>query len=161
MMKKYYVFIIWILTVSSLLAQEREVISAAGDDVMVNQVNMSYTIGETVVALSTSDSMYVTAGFQQSNVLISIPLPIEEIRISAKVFPNPAVDYFYLDIDHQDTNGFVVVMHTTKGEFIRKDNVNDAPLKVSLAGLPTGVYYLTVLGQGNEKLHQFKILKIE
>lgn len=144
-----------------LSAQEREVISAAGDDVSIDETSMSFTIGEPVVELSTSDSIYLTAGFQQSNIIVSIPMPIEDIKISIKVFPNPAVNHFYLDIDNRYLDGLFLVMHNTKGEFIRREALKASPQKVSLEGFSTGVYYLTVLNQSNEKLHQFKILKTE
>lgn len=160
-MKQYIFFIFWIASFSSVYAQEREVISTAGGDETVEELNMTFTIGEPVVELATGDSLYLTAGFQQSNILVSIPLSVDEIHISAKVFPNPAKDYFYLDIDNQDTQGFMAALHNTKGDFIRIDCVNAAPLKVSLSGLPSGVYYLTVLSQENKKMHQFKILKTE
>lgn len=160
-MKIHNFFLFWIFATASIFAQEREIISAAGDDIFVEQTNMSFTIGETVVELSNSDSIYLTAGFQQSNILVSIPLAIDEIRISAKVFPNPAIDYFYLDIDNQDTQGFIAVLHNTKGDFIRKNQLNITPVKVSLAALPSGVYYFTILNQKNKRMHQFKILKTE
>lgn len=160
-MKNLFILVFGIICSVTTLAQQRDVISAAGDDVNVDGVAMSFTIGETVVEMANNDSVYLTAGFQQSNIIISNALPKEEIKIKAKVFPNPAINFFYIEINQPENSQFFIVLHNTKGQFILRQNVNVSPLQVSLAGLPNGVYYLTVLNNSNERMHQFKVLKTE
>lgn len=160
-MKNLFFLSFILLSGLSMFAQQREVISTAGDDVSVDGVAMSFTIGEAVVEMGNTDSIFLTAGFQQSNIIISNALPNEEVRLKAKVFPNPAKDYFYLEIEQNGKNEFFMVLHNTKGQFILRQNINASPLKVSLSGFPDGIYYLTLLNQENKRVQQFKVLKTE
>lgn len=160
-MKNLFILFFWITFSVTTWAQHRDVISAAGDDIKLDGVAMSFTIGETVVEMANNDSIHLTSGFQQSNIIISNSLPKEDIRISAKVYPNPAVDFFFLEINQPENSQYLIVLHNTKGQFILRQNVNRSPQQVSLADLPKGVYYLTLLNSENERLQQFKVLKTE
>ncbi len=160
-MRNLLVLFLGILGGFSTFAQQREVLSSAGDKVQVNGTSVSYTLGEPVVAFASNDTASLASGFQQSNIIISNALPRNEIGVQAKIYPNPAVNFFYLELEKKDDAGFFIVLHNTQGQFVFRKSVHISPMQVSLAGYPKGVYYLTLLNASNERLHQFKVVKTE
>ena len=70
--KRILIYALWIcIFCTSLSAQQigRRVISSTGSTVNIGEVSVSYTIGELIVTTQTNDSLILTQGFQQPDVV--------------------------------------------------------------------------------------------
>ena len=97
MMNKLFIFILLPL---SALAQtkERQVIGSAGDYSSASNVQMSYTIGETMVETKTANTVTLTQGFQQAPGWV-VGIDHIETGLSIKAYPNPVEGQMIIEFD--------------------------------------------------------------
>lgn len=77
---------------------ERQVIGSTGGFATTNSIQISSTVGETVVSTGTSNSIILTQGFQQPHgSAVGIDEP--ELGISIEAFPNPTSSILILDFN--------------------------------------------------------------
>ncbi len=142
-------------------AQQREIISSAGSDTIVGEEYYSFTIGETVIEATNMNGFWVASGFEQSDLYASINVSTDEILMEAKIYPNPSIDYFFLEITGTSSASFKAVLHNSKGYFVQQKTFSDTKVKFETTGLAPGVYYLTVIDDNDNRMNQFKVVKFK
>ncbi len=160
---KESIFSIFLLCCISLSAwsQEREIISSAGGDDDTGQIYYSYTIGDLIVTGEGQDTLFLASGFEQSEVFVSMNVGLPDIKVEAKVYPNPSSHYFFIEISDENLTNYSVVMHNTKGEFLFQRNFDASNIKIETSIYPAGVYYLTLIDSRGNRMNQFKVIKSE
>jgi hypothetical protein len=89
----------------------RSVVGSSGGSSTAGDVNMSYTVGESVITTLTAGNMTLTQGFQQPDELDEISAVNEfgSRFYAISVFPNPFKDEVVIDIKGVDNPGEMLV----------------------------------------------------
>ncbi|MEM7102794.1 MAG: T9SS type A sorting domain-containing protein [Bacteroidota bacterium] len=160
-MKRVFLFlcctIIWTISYSQSVSPE--VIASNGDHVVGSGVEVSWTIGESVIATFDAGATQLTQGFHQPDLVIT---SIEDlaVEIDLKVYPNP-------------TSGIVTIAYSNFAEPLKfsvydvlgrqllteEAKVANSPLTLDLTSFVAGSYFLHVTDQHSQTLKTFKILK--
>jgi len=75
-----------------------------------------------------------------------------------KIYPNPTTEKITLEISGwQELQTGVFKLYSPNGQFLKEHLVHSATTTVSLAGMPTGIYLLTV--NINNRTESWKIIK--
>lgn len=148
-MKKTILFTFSIFVLSHLtFAQsiERSVIGSAGSFVSSGSVQLSWTVGETVVNTASAGSVILTQGFQQPNQANSAVKEVNQTNLT--LYPNPSTGMFQVSLKsgastlNEQASAFVYdgagkqVAHFTQLLF------NNGSLDLDLSHLPGGLYTL-------------------
>ena len=147
--------LVFCLNASVMNAQslERQVIASAGS----NSTN-GFTIGEVIVS---NENLEVTAGFQQGILSEDPPLGVEDITNKLTVFPVPTKDILTVqgeDFSALNTNA---TLFSVEGKRMKiKVESESNHLRIDLESLPSGNYFLKLDDAVNQKIANYKILKI-
>jgi hypothetical protein len=160
-MKKHQILLpLLLITIGTIHGQntDQSVISTSGGDVTVGSTQLSWTIGQTVAASTTSNSIFLTEGFHQSEVIeIALGASPEEQIIT--IYPNPTVDYVSLQASENRGFGTYQIV-SIKGEILignQKANFSEEN-KINMVDFIDGVYLL-LISIDDQPMRQFKIIK--
>ena len=142
-------------------------INTLGDMNTTDGISLSYSVGGLAVNTLYNYNI-LTQGFQQSyNLFLSEPKYLTELKLKAKVFPNPTNDIMHLSVISDtetilsyirilDANGKVMHAPTEYFEFTKGQNIT-----LNLKNIAHGTYLLQVVSKkSNEVLVQFKVVKL-
>lgn len=133
----------------SIFAQsaERQVIASTGGTASAANVQISYTVGETVIAAGSASNIIITQGFQQSDMEV---VGMEELNngLSVNVYPNPATDNVTIDIETTSPLNINATVYDLPGKQtgIALPNLNvNGRLKqtLDLSSLASGQYFIS------------------
>jgi hypothetical protein len=161
---KRIITLLIILTSFSAVAQQvsPEVIASAGDHFENEDISISWTLGEPVIA--TLDAEYIlTQGFHQDLYIITSVDEIEITEFSVNVYPNPTRDLVNIAIqqDSKQAEAATIQLMDTKGSIIKeinKSKEDNSPTQFNLASYERSNYFLRVIMNG--KIKTYKIIKI-
>jgi hypothetical protein len=119
---------------------ERSVLASAGSSLKSPEIEVDYTLGETVVQTFTVNNSFVTAGFHQSELLVTAIEPTADKAYCA-VFPNPTIRYF--TIQTSLPSPFRYELFSSRGIQVEEGNFS-REATVDLTGQPSGAYLLRV-----------------
>lgn len=133
---------------------ERQVIASAGSN-----MNHGFTIGEVVVSFG---NLKITTGFQQGILEQDAPLNIEDITKELTVYPVPTKDILNIQGENFSAKNTHVTLFSGEGRMVEID-VESGPnhLRIDLNSLPAGNYYLKLDNSIDNKIANYKILKIK
>jgi len=146
-----------LLSCMTVSAQQlhRQVIASAGND----DVSSSFTIGEVIVS---SDNLTVTAGFQQPAFMDAAPLGITDITGDLNVFPVPTKNVVTINGSAFQGSATEISLYNLQGQRMEVATTRSQnEMKLDLANLPTGNYYLTLYNETRNTIARYKILKIK
>lgn len=106
---------------------ERQVIASTGDYASTSNLQVSYTVGEAVIATGTSSSIIITQGFQQPTAS-SVGIEEMEQGLSVNVYPNPVADILTLEINAANDLTVNATVYNLQGQ---KTGVSFSNLKVN------------------------------
>jgi hypothetical protein len=95
---------------------------------------------------------FLDSYFNQSFTVLSSKQA--KVNAAFRIYPNPAQDYVYLELGDKAFNGQVSVQ-TTGGKVVLNQTLSGASPKLSVQGLPAGLYFVTVQNDkytGTQKL---------
>ena len=129
---------------------ERQVIGAAGTVFTNGNVSMSFTIGETMVSSYDNGSYWLTEGFQQGFVdPIAVDVKDEYSELGARVYPNPFVSDFSIELDEGNVENYDVLVLNLLGESVHFDRSNlGQRMDISLSHHTTGIYFVQIYDNG-------------
>ena len=153
-------FILMIGSVTGIFGQnaQQQVASVSGDDVTVNDVQLSWTLGQVVSASNSNNSIFLDEGFQQGTTL-TIPLGAGPEENIITIYPNPTTDY--IQVNTSSYKGFGgYQLQSLKGAILLQDNQADftEEIKIDMMDHASGTYLLTIQ-MPNSQTKQFKIIK--
>jgi hypothetical protein len=131
---------------------ERQVIGTTGGFSAAGQTNVSFTVGETVIATGIKPALILTQGYQQpdENVL-GIEAAVESISI--KAFPNPTPDIIIVEAAYTGETELVAQVCDVNGKRLAPVlNYSRTPgkttIEANLKSLAPAVYFIR-LTSGN------------
>jgi hypothetical protein len=128
-------------------------------------LNISWTLGEPVIATLAPNGvdLMLTQGFQQGN-LFGTDVPIPDFNsLQFKMYPNPAVNKVYFEVDNKDAKGtFTVEVFDITGRKIILENLgqftNLERKSLPVSSLKPGIYLVKVI-IGNYTSEITKLIK--
>ena len=145
---------------------ERNVIASSGRSCSGVNINIDYTIGETLVQTYTGGSTILTQGFHQP---ATGNVSIEEVTdvISSNVFPNPFTDVVQLELNINQPASVELKLSDITGRILNVANAVDYNqgrqiLLLTTANLASGSYLLvaTVTGEGKVPVYLSKKIQL-
>lgn len=159
----FILIIACILFSNSLVAQsiDRNTINAEGSSVSTGSLNVSYSIGETVVGTETG-TIILTQGFQQPTFMVDEEPPpalgLENITSQIEVYPNPASDFVNFRNGDMNIEKMEITIYNLSGQIQDLALIQDEEIKIDIRTLVPGEYFIRLEGPNQYAL--FKLLKI-
>ena len=146
-----------LLGLGGLYAQKA--VLTAGSDATGTGGSISYSIGQPIYKSALGPSAYTSEGVQQPYEISTLTgAELTGIDLSMGVYPNPTTDRLALKIDGTDLNGFGYHLSDFTGKSIEAGLVLSAETVISMKGMPSACYFLTVT-HNQEFIKTFKIIK--
>jgi hypothetical protein len=129
-----------------------QVVGSGGAVISQGGVQLSYTIGEVVVASLAADTLLLTQGYQQSwpDEAVSVVPPSDELRL--QVFPNPFYERIILrPLGDFPTGDLVLRLTGASGQLAlerRLERIPGEDIIVLPGSLPAGAYTLQLFHNG-------------
>lgn len=132
-------------------------ISAAGDSYANDQVQLSWTLGGSVLDSYESGDITLSSGVQSEEVNPFV-LGLGESHVNVQVYPNPVKDLLSLQFDV--VGDFRIMISDLTGRTVHFENIQYASAQVlNVSHLGIGAYLLQVLDQNSEPIKKFKLSK--
>lgn len=141
----------------------RYVVATAGGDTTVNDISVSWTLGEVAVEkLANEDStLILTQGFQQVYFeIVSVGEPLSN-NFEMKVYPNPATEYIWVLLESEEIKDAVIEIFDLEGKVVYNkhwDFVN-GPNQIMLNDMVSSQYILRISDKSGQALQTFKLIK--
>ncbi len=136
----------------------QEVVSNSGNSFSNDNLNVSWTLGETIINTEQSTDKQLTQGFHQSKLVITAVKENIQADFSIIVFPNPTADYLNLTLEKIDANKLQFSLIDSNGKILSNTFPESNQTQIAMHQYPSGSYYLQVR-EKNNILKSFKIIK--
>jgi len=140
---------------------EQFVIGTSGADFSSSNVQLSWTLGETVINTFSTGNQQLTQGFHQTQLQVSSVDKTEDPGFSAIVFPNPSHEIIIIQIESVQEL-FEYVIYDVLGRALHHENVLDNQnTSINLNNLAAGNYLLKIISKDTNTFRTFKIQKLQ
>jgi len=153
-----YSVIILILFLACSVVSAQEVVSSNGDSRSSAGVNVSWTVGETVIETFVSDANMLSQGFHQTKVTITALSEILIPGMEVKVFPNPTQQFITIRFSEyiEDTR---YALYDLRGKLIENKLINAADTEIDLKRYASGQYILKLTNKSQQPIQTIQIIK--
>ena len=144
-MLRNVLFFSFLFLISGLNAQQ--VVATTGYFAENQQISLSWTVGETFVTTLSSENNFLTQGFNQSKLSLTIVFE-KKTEPGLKIYPNPVTngEFFISGIK----NNSEVHIYSLNGQVVQTvKNVSDKD-RILLKKLPKGVYIIKTQDQATK-----------
>jgi hypothetical protein len=159
-MKRYLLLIFVSFFTLSAIAQKQEVISSAGGYYVATGINISWTLGETIIpSYGPTGGLILTHGFQSVLRTVIVEENIET-PVTVKVFPNPASDYINISFAEPLDAKVNLFLLDAQGKLFKTEVIEPATTETQLnfQDLPSGVYLLKLVK--GKLSNVYKVIKL-
>lgn len=134
-----------------------QVISSSGGSGQSPTAELSWTIGEAVIATETNTNNSLTQGFQQPNLLVTLLKEASDQNASWNVFPNPSTDQINIQYNFESGEPMNYKLFDNTGKLIFENKSAGKLTQVPVQTLAAGEYFLQVSNNKSQQI--FKIQK--
>ncbi|HPR32460.1 MAG TPA: T9SS type A sorting domain-containing protein [Prolixibacteraceae bacterium] len=158
MLRKMFVFLICLFSVTFLFAQEGT--SAAGGDIRGTSGTLSYSVGQVFYSETSTSGIALSEGVQQAFEIYrtSVDESFRYPSFRCSVYPNPTLRFLSLEMDLEPVSGFSYELLDTNGKRLKTETINEKNTSIDMASYSPAVYFL-LIRQGSENLATYKIIK--
>ena len=150
-------FLALILNFLNAQVKEIETISAGGGSSKNENLELSWTLGQLVIATGELNENSVTQGFHQTIITVT-NLNDDLNGIQLNVFPNPVEEV--LIIEFPEGKDLEYSIYNENGEMVISGKLTDVRNSINISQLNRGTYILYVKDQRTSKLNSYKISKL-
>jgi len=151
-MLRNVLFFSFLFLISGLNAQQ--VVATTGYFTENQQISLSWTVGETFVTTLSSESNFLTQGFNQSKLSLTIVFE-KKTEPGLKIYPNPVQESLFIEAN-ENTGELYYDLISPEGKPLITTRITGTKAEVSFKSYVSGVYLLQIFS--NEEL--LKIVKI-
>jgi len=155
-MKKFILPLVLVQATVSILGQNQEVLSTAGENLSTTDAQLQYTIGEPIILTESQESVTLTQGFHQSNLIVTSISELPNFDIS--VFPNPVVDLLTI-ANKEGIEGVQLLLTDVNGKELETRKILNQNTQINFSSFSTGVYFLNLSNEDNSAVKTYKIIK--
>lgn len=139
-----------------------DVIASSGDHFEASGVQLSWTIGESIMETVESGSNIITQGFHQTNLMVT---DVEEQNLSdigVNVFPNPTVDQLTVALKN-NSQVLNLELYDMSGKQLARERIGAAQDRIQLdfSSYAAAYYLLKVYSKDGEVNNNYKIQKTQ
>lgn len=159
-MKRYIFLIISSFLTLSIAAQKQEVISSAGGYFVATGINISWTLGETIIpSYGPVNGLILTHGFQSVLRTVIVEENIET-PVEVTVYPNPASDYLNISFTEPPDTKVDLYLFDTNGKLFKNEVIEplSGDKQLDFQDLPSGVYILKLVK--GKLSNVYKVIKL-
>lgn len=131
---------------------------SAGGNASGTGGNSSYSIGTIDYISSDGSGGQVSQGLQQPFELFVTEVKEAEESISARLFPNPSVDFVAIEVPANGNSGLRYRFTDLQGKEIGQGKITGLQTLIPLSGLSTGSYFITLF-RNQSKVKTFQLVK--
>jgi hypothetical protein len=134
-------------------------IHSSGNNLSGAGGSVSYSVGQVFYTTNTGSTGTVAQGVQQP-FEIQVVLGVEqfEIKLNAKVYPNPTTDVLNLSVGNTETVGLSYQLFDFSGRLLADSKIENEETAIQMSRYPRANYLLSVI-QDNKTIKTFKIIK--
>ena len=154
-------FLFWGSTLAYCQSIKPDVITTSGNSDANATNSVSWTIGECIPETFSNADNKLTQGYQQGIYEISTAIDNTGNLIKIILYPNPANDYVYLEIQLQDIQKLFYQLYDMNGRCLKNENISSEKTMINLVNYTSNTYILNVYTTDKKLLKSFKILKIK
>jgi hypothetical protein len=135
------------LPLSAQLSLDRQVVAAAGIDSEANGLALNQTLGEASNGPLSGGSFYLSAGFQQGDLLVPSSLD-DGLLAHFSTYPNPVLSELTLDLQTKKPTTLHLSLRDLHGRTLWTQAVPLSPgipqqLRLDVSDFPAGAYLLS------------------
>lgn len=157
MKKELGLIVCLVLGTTCLTAQQ--VVSAAGGSGTGQGIQVSWTLGETVIETFTGNQNILTQGFHQTRLVVTSVDPLEYPGLSLSAYPNPVSSILRLECSGTEIWKATFRLVQSDGKLILFQKTGTLPGMIDMGSYAPGFYYLKVSRENGELVKSFKIVK--
>jgi hypothetical protein len=153
-----YSIIILILFLAGSMVSAQEVVSSNGDTQSAAGYEVSWTVGEAVIATLIGGTNTLTQGFHQTKITVTAVSDLLYPGLEIKVFPNPTQEFITIRFSEyiEDTR---YVLYDLRGKLIENKLINSADTEIDLKKYASGQYILKLTNKSRQAIQTFQIIK--
>lgn len=154
-------FILLLVHFTNGQSVDRDVLASNGDTQESGQVEISWTIGETIINSFFLESFNIVSGFQQP-ITDSLEFVIEKDDNTVSIYPNPFFNYLVISFSIPTQEDMQIKLIGSSGHLFRNMNLKKGlnMVKMEVPELASGHYSLLFI-VNNELISVQKIIKIK
>ncbi len=144
---------------------ERQVIATTGGMQSGTSVELSSTIGETVVGLINSGTISLNQGYQQSDTPADNTIVEEEFVLNYSLYPNPSTDFVVVNLENKGTEeNITLTLYSLEGVIVFSETLfiaqkGTSSTKIDVSQLASGIYSLRVSNTDTGNFETLQIIK--
>jgi type IX secretion system substrate protein len=153
---------------------EKNVIGSAGKTLTAGNIQLDFTVGEAFAKSLTTSSGNITQGFHQPALTITRfadpedttnILPAERLNeklisgIDLTVYPNPAVDFINLKLNHAIDESLTITITNMQGQLVKQEIMQQQTMKIDFSNLVAGTYLVIVKNAKGDLNNTYKVVK--
>lgn len=159
-------FLLLFLNAGNAQRLERQVIGSMGGVYQGSNLNVHFTVGETVVKSVTDGSFYINQGFQQGGAEILTSTTRELIPVKYKLYPNPASHWIKIELSSEREGNVQMEILDVTGKVVRQISESfsiggEQGHYVDLAAIPAGTYFVMIRDMEARPITSIEFLKME
>jgi hypothetical protein len=154
---KYSVIILMLLLAGSV-ASAQEVVSGNGDFKTAAGVEVSWTIGETVIETLIGDANALTQGFHQTKLTVTAVSDVLFPGLEIKVFPNPTPDILTIHFSEY-IEGSRYWLFDLRGKLLENKLINSSDTELNMKHYASGQYILKLTNKSRQAIQTFQVIK--
>lgn len=153
-----YSSIILILFLAGSVVSAQQVVSSNGDSQSAAGVEVSWTIGETIIETYVSDANTLTQGFHQTKLTITAVSELLFPGIEIKVFPNPTQEFITIHFSEY-VEGSRLWLYDLRGKLLENKLISSADTEINMKNYASGQYILKLTNKSRQPIQTFQIIK--
>ncbi len=153
-----YSIILLILFLAGSVVSAQQVVSSNGDSQSAAGVEVSWTLGEAVIATMIGGTNTLTQGFHQTRLTITAVSDLLYPGLEIKVFPNPTQEFITIRFSEyiEDTR---YTLFDLRGKLIEIKLINSTDTEIDLKKYACGQYILILTNKSRQAIQTFQIVK--
>ena len=153
-----YLAILLMLIPAVSIASAQEVVSSNGDSQSAAGYEVSWTVGEAVIATMIGGTNTLTQGFHQTRITVTAVSDLLYPGLEIKVFPNPTQDFITIQFSEY-VEGSKYSLYDFTGRLIENRLINSADTEIDLKKYASGQYILKLTNKSRQPIQTFQIIK--
>lgn len=121
--------------------------------------SVTYTIGLPLYTNQAGSGITLLQGNQQPREFLTVSYQSHNLDLGIKIFPNPAVSYFYIQIGSKNLSNMSYKLTTLDGKLISEEKFTESITLVNVKDYAEGIYFLQLFSE-SELISSTKIIKI-
>ncbi len=141
-----------------VISNAQEIISSSGNHFSSSNLQISWTLGETVIETVSNTTMQLTQGFHQSNLIITAVDEIPGVNIDISAYPNPTTNFLNLKIENRMGEKIYYTLYDMDGKILATKLLESDVSEIPMYNYAPATYFLKITGK-TQALKTFKIIK--